>query len=118
MAPLRASLEVFREAGMAALRRKSIALTAYLEALIAEQLPHVLRNITPSAAAERGCQLSLQVRAGREQGRALFEYLVREGVIGDWREPDVIRLSPAPLYNRFSDCHAAVAHIKRWSELA
>ncbi len=118
MAPLRASLEVFREAGMAALRRKSIALTAYLEALIAEQLPHVLRNITPSAAAERGCQLSLQVRAGREQGRALFEYLVREGVIGDWREPDVIRLSPTPLYNRFSDCHAAVAHIKRWSELA
>lgn len=118
MAPLRASLEVFREAGMAQLRQKSIALTAYLEALIAEQLPNVLRNITPSIAAERGCQLSLQVRAGREQGRALFEYLMRNGVIGDWREPDVIRLSPTPLYNRFSDCHAAVAHIKHWAGLA
>jgi kynureninase len=116
MAPLRASLEIFREAGMARLRRKSIALTGYLESLIADQLPDILRNITPGNPAQRGCQLSLQVRAGREQGRSLFDYLTRHGVIGDWREPDVIRLSPTPLYNRFSDCHHAVRLIKQWAE--
>ncbi|MEY2867596.1 MAG: hypothetical protein RIQ43_1622, partial [Pseudomonadota bacterium] len=64
---------------------------------------------------QRGCQLSLQVRAGRDGGRRLFEHLMRSGVVGDWREPDVIRLSPTPLYNRFSDCLGAVRSIKQWA---
>lgn len=115
MAPMRASLEIFHEAGMPALRRKSLALTAYLEALIRQELGDVLRSVTPDDPEQRGCQLSLQVRAGRDAGRRLFEHLMQSGVIGDWREPDVIRLSPTPLYNRFSDCLGAVRHIKQWA---
>ncbi len=115
MAPMRASLEIFHEAGMPALRRKSLALTAYLEALIRQELDDVLRSVTPVDPEQRGCQLSLQVRAGRDAGRRLFEHLMKSGVIGDWREPDVIRLSPTPLYNRFSDCLGAVRCIKQWA---
>ena len=118
MAPLRASLEIFHEAGLPALRRKSLALTAYLEALIRQELGDVLRSVTPGDPEQRGCQLSLQVRAGRDAGRRLFEYLMQSGVIGDWREPDVIRLSPTPLYNRFSDCLGAVRSIKQWAASA
>lgn len=116
MAPLRASLEIFQQAGMEALRRKSQALTGYLAALIAQELSGVIRNVTPADPARRGCQLSLQVLAGREAGRALFEHLTAEGVVGDWREPDVIRLSPTPLYNRFGDCYHAVRVIKQWAD--
>jgi kynureninase len=116
MAPMRASLEIFHEAGMPALRRKSLALTAYLEALIRQELGDVLRSVTPDDPEQRGCQLSLQVRAGRDAGKQLFEHLMQSGVIGDWREPDVIRLSPTPLYNRFSDCLGAVRCIKQWAE--
>lgn len=114
MAPLRASLEIFREAGITALRRKSVALTAYLETLIHTELPDVLRVLTPGDPSRRGCQLSLQVRAGRAAGRALFEHLMANGVVGDWREPDVIRLSPTPLYNRYRDCLDAVRIIRQW----
>lgn len=115
MAPLRASLEIFHEAGLPALRRKSLALTGYLEALIRQELGDVLHSVTPGDPEQRGCQLSLQVRAGRDAGRRLFEHLMQSGVIGDWREPDVIRLSPTPLYNRFSDCLGAVRCIKQWA---
>ena len=118
MAPMRASLEIFHEAGLPALRRKSLALTAYLEALILQELGDVLRSVTPGDPDQRGCQLSLQVRAGRDAGRRLFEHLMQAGVIGDWREPDVIRLSPTPLYNRFSDCLGAVRSIKQWAASA
>ena len=118
MAPLRASLEIFHEAGLPALRKKSIALTGYLEALIRQELDDVLRSVTPHDPDQRGCQLSLQVRAGRDAGRSLFGHLMQQGVIGDWREPDVIRLSPTPLYNRFSDCLGAVRCIKQWAESA
>ena len=116
MAPLRASLDIFQQAGMDALRRKSKALTGYLAALIAQELAGVVRNVTPTDPECRGCQLSLQVLAGREAGRALFEHLMAEGVVGDWREPDVIRLSPTPLYNRFGDCYHAVRVIKQWAD--
>lgn len=117
MAPLRASLELFQRAGLANLRRKSVQLTAYLEALIEQELHSVLRSVTPKPAEQRGCQLSLQVLHGREQGRELFDYLMANHIIGDWREPDVIRLSPTPLYNRFSDCYHAVKAIKQWAQL-
>ena len=117
MAPLRASLEILHAAGLPNLRAKSIQLSAYLEALIEQELSLVIRSITPKDPEQRGCQLSLQVLAGREQGRALFEHLMANNIIGDWREPDVIRLSPTPLYNRFSDCYHAVQCIKQWAKL-
>lgn len=118
MAPLRASLEIFHAAGFNQLREKSIQLTAYLETLIQQELSAVLRSVTPKNASQRGCQLSLQVLAGREQGRSLFEYLMANNVIADWREPDVIRLSPTPLYNRYMDCFQAVQCMKNWASLS
>ena len=103
MAALRASLQVFQEAGgMAPLRQKSLLLTAYLQYLLQQRLdPKALRIITPEDPEQRGCQLSLQNLDG--QGPARFQRLTQAGVISDWREPDVIRLAPVPLYNRFTD---------------
>jgi len=103
LAPLRASLDLFARAGMPALRAKSERLTGYLEALIDARLRDVLQVVTPRDPAQRGCQLSLRVAGGRERGRALFEFLGAQGIVGDWREPDVIRISPAPLYNTHAD---------------
>ena len=77
----------------------------------------MIRSVTPKAPEQRGCQMSLQVLAGREQGRSLFAHLNAHGIIGDWREPDVIRLSPTPLYNRFSDCFLVTSSIKQWAGL-
>jgi kynureninase len=114
LAPLRVSLEIFQRAGMAALREKSIGITGYLEALIREQLEDSLQIVTPIEPERRGCQLSLRVVGGRAQGRALFEYLMAQGIVGDWREPDVIRISPAPLYNRYSDALGFVRAVVRW----
>ena len=116
LAPLRVSLEVFHQAGMQNLRNKSIKLTAYLETLIREQLTNTLSIVTPGNPDERGCQLSLRVNAGREQGRALFEALSTQGIIGDWREPDVIRISPAPLYNNYSDVLRFANAVKLWQD--
>ncbi|WP_115048984.1 kynureninase [Xanthomonas arboricola] len=115
LAPLRASLQLFDQAGMAALRAKSEQLTGHLEQLIHARVPQVLQIVTPSAPAQRGCQLSLRVAGGRAQGRSLFEYLQSVGVLGDWREPDVIRIAPVPLYNRFCDLHQLVEHVETWA---
>ncbi|MFC4528249.1 kynureninase [Dyella halodurans] len=115
LAPLRVSLEIFRRAGMPRLREKSLRLTGYLEWLVHTQLSHVLEVVTPADPERRGAQLSIRVLGGRERGRALFEYLMEHGIIGDWREPDVIRISPAPLYNRFADCWAFVEAVKAWA---
>jgi kynureninase len=104
MAPLRASLELFEAAGMDRLRRKSLALTGLLERLIAQDARHVFEILTPSEPERRGCQLSLRVRAGPKAGRQLYQRLLEAGVVTDWREPDVIRVAPVPLYNRFEDC--------------
>ncbi len=108
MAPLRASLAQFDAVGIDALVDKSRKLTAYLEALIDARLGAAVEILTPREPARRGAQLSLRARGGREAGRALFEQFSAAGVIGDWREPDVIRLAPAPLYNSFGDCWQAV----------
>jgi kynureninase len=94
---------------------KSRQLTGYLEWLVQTQLADVLQVVTPADTARRGAQLSIRVIAGREKGRALFEYLMAHGIIGDWREPDVIRISPAPLYNRFADCLAFAEAVREWS---
>ena len=114
LAPLRVSLQIFRRAGIAALREKSLQLTGYLEWLVQTQLADVLQVVTPAEPERRGAQLSIRVIAGREQGRALFEHLMNHGIIGDWREPDVIRISPAPLYNRFADCLAFAEAVGHW----
>ncbi len=114
LAPLLASLQVFHDAGMSRLREKSIALTGYLESLITAKLSDTLEIVTPTDTAQRGCQLSLRVLGGREHGRALFDHLTERGIIGDWREPDVIRISPVPLYNRFVDVWMLVDAIKAW----
>ena len=114
LAPLRISLEIFQRAGMAALREKSIRLTGYLESLILQRLAGVIDIVTPRDPAQRGCQLSLRVIGGRERGRALFQYLSEAGIIGDWREPDVIRISPAPLYNRYADVLRFVRAVEAW----
>ncbi len=115
LAPLRVSLEIFRRAGMDRLRGKSLQLTGYLEYLVQTELADLLEVITPADPARRGAQLSIRVAGGRERGRALFEYLMAHGIIGDWREPDVIRISPAPLYNRFADCLAFAGAVRAWS---
>ncbi len=116
LAPLRVSLELFAEAGMDRLRAKSEQLTGHLEALITQRVADVLQVVTPADPARRGCQLSLRVQGGRERGRALFEFLESRGVIGDWREPDVIRISPVPLYNRFTDLHRFVDAVESWRD--
>jgi kynureninase len=113
LAPLRVSLEVFHRAGVARLREKSLALTGYLDRLIRERLAHVVEIVTPQA---RGCQLSLRVKGPRDAGRALFEHLCANGIIGDWREPDTIRVAPTPLYNRFIDCLRFVSAVAQWAQ--
>ncbi|KAF1710587.1 kynureninase [Pseudoxanthomonas kalamensis DSM 18571] len=114
LAPLRASLELFDRATLPALRRKSLQLTGFLEALIEKRLADVLEIVTPADPDQRGCQLSLQVVGGRERGRELFDYLVSVGTIGDWREPDVIRISPCPLYNRYMDVYHFIEEVEAW----
>jgi kynureninase len=114
LAPLRVSLDLFHRAGMTRLRAKSEKLTAYLETLIHERLADTLQIVTPSDPAQRGCQLSLRVAGGRERGRALFEHLESIGIVGDWREPDVIRISPVPLYNRYTDVLGFVRAVEAW----
>jgi kynureninase len=114
LAPLRVSLEIFRRAGMSALCEKSARLTGYLEWLVHTQLADVLEVVTPADLARRGAQLSIRVRAGRTHGRALFDYLMAHGIIGDWREPDVIRVAPVPLYNRYTDCLAFTEAVRDW----
>lgn len=115
MAPLRVSLAEFERAGMDRLREKSIRLTGYLSDLVAAELGDVLEIVTPLEETRRGCQLSLRVRSGHEHGRDLFRYLENHGVITDWREPDIIRVAPVPLYNRFEDCWGFVDHVLRWT---
>ncbi len=109
-----ASVALFDQAGgMSALRAKSEQLTGYLEFLIHSLgLPKTkLEIITPQNPAERGCQLSLLVH---ERGRELFDFLAAQGVMADWREPNVIRLSPVPLYNSFEDVRRAGAAISQF----
>ena len=105
MASLLASLEVFEEAGgVKALREKSELLTGYMEFLIQKVNSHLgseqFKIITPKEPSQRGCQLSI---IAASDGKATFDYLTKNGVIADWREPDVIRIAPVPLYNGFEE---------------
>lgn len=110
MAALKASLDVFEDAGFDLLLKKSESLTAYLEFIIEEiNREHVLSGeeepisiITPSDSSNRGCQLSLIIG---KNGKQMFEKLTGHGIITDWREPNVIRVAPVPLYNSFTDVY-------------
>ncbi len=100
MAAVWASLKLFDEVGMDRLRKKAITLTAYLEYLVNSLGNDVINIITPSDPAQRGSQLSIQViRANKE----IFNQITEDGVIADWREPDVIRVAPVPMYNSYED---------------
>lgn len=105
LAPYLASVEMFAEAGMDALIAKRDVLTAYLEYILEQvdaQTTGEFEIITPENPEERACQLSVFLHG---QGRPLFDYLMKNGVITDWREPNVIRLAPAPFYCSFEDMY-------------
>jgi kynureninase len=93
-----ASLEIFEEAGMDRLREKSLKLSGYLLHLLEEL--EFIKVITPKTDQDRGCQVSMYVE---ENGKKIFDYLQSKGVIADWREPNVIRIAPVPLYNTFEE---------------
>ncbi len=114
LAPLRASLDQFDRATMPVLRAKSELLTGYLERLIDADLRDVLQVVTPRDMTQRGCQLSIRVIGGRARGRDLFDFLATRGVLGDWREPDVIRISPVPLYNTHADVLRFARTVREW----
>ncbi|MGC1729496.1 MAG: hypothetical protein WA747_08930, partial [Steroidobacteraceae bacterium] len=97
-----ASLALFVEARVDRLRAKSVALTGFMDTLVRPLEPEV-RIITPAAAAERGCQLSLRIAGGAARGRRVFDALRQRGIVGDWRSPDIIRVAAVPLYNRFEE---------------
>ncbi|MFL2622957.1 MAG: kynureninase [Flavobacteriaceae bacterium] len=110
MAAIKASLDLFNEVGMDALRQKSVQLTAYLEYLI-NNLDHPdIEIISPRDPAQRGCQLSIRVK---NADQTLHKRLTENHVITDWREPGVIRCAPVPLYNSFEDIFGMVAILKK-----
>ncbi|MBD3583218.1 kynureninase [Flavobacterium selenitireducens] len=105
LAPYLASVEMFDEVGMDALIEKRDRITSYLEFVLSEIQREVNGNfeiITPTNPSERACQLSVYLHG---EGRNLFDYLMKAGVITDWREPNVIRLAPVPLYCSFEDMY-------------
>ncbi|MCC7462172.1 MAG: kynureninase [Gammaproteobacteria bacterium] len=110
-APLGVALALFAEVGMAALRVKSQRLTGWLEFLLRRHCAGHVEIITP---AERGCQLSLRVRPA-ERARAVYAALAPRGIVADWREPDVIRMAPVPLYNGYEDVWRAAQALVRAS---
>ncbi|WP_111682492.1 kynureninase [Winogradskyella tangerina] len=109
MAAIRASLDIFNEVGMEKLIAKSKKLTGYFEFLLKQLGEDVVRIITPQNPDERGCQLSIQVL---DADKTVFNKLTDTGVISDWREPDVIRCAPVPLYNSFEDVYHMVEKLK------
>jgi kynureninase len=111
MAAVNASLDLFEEVGMHKLREKSIKLTGYFEFLINEIPTDALKIITPKNPEERGCQLSIQLK---NADKSLHKKLTKNNIITDWREPDVIRCAPVPLYNSFEDVYRMVEGLKKF----
>jgi len=100
LAALRASMDIFHEAGMERLRAKSASLTGYLEFLLRQNASASFSIVTPHEEERRGAQISIRIP---RKGRALCETLAQEGIVGDWREPDTFRVAPVPLYNSYRD---------------
>ena len=110
MAAIRASLDLFEAAGFKNIIKKSKSLTGFLEFLINELNDDRINIITPENPEERGCQLSIQVKSANKN---LHTQLTKNDVISDWREPDVIRVAPAPLYNSYQDVFEFVQRLKK-----
>lgn len=114
LAAIRASMEIFQQCGgVAALREKSIQLTIYFEALLKELIGDRVNIITPRDPARRGCQLSIEIALDGVAGKTVHEKLEAAGTATDWREPNVIRAAPVPLYNSFADVHRFVSTLKQ-----
>lgn len=105
LAALRASMDIFDEASMGKLRAKSILLTGYLEFLLDQYPNKNFSVITPRDPAQRGAQLSIRMQ---QPGPKICDSLLARSVICDWREPDILRVAPAPLYNSFLEVHRFV----------
>jgi kynureninase len=105
LAPLRASMEIFSEVGMERLRTKSVTLTGYLEFLLRQPKSDRFSVITPCDPVRRGAQLSIRLSS---HGRDICDKLAENGVIGDWREPNIFRVAPVPLYNSYTDVYLFV----------
>ncbi len=112
-APLLASLPLFDAAGLPALRAKSIRMTGYLESLLRAQLADSVTILTPADPEARGCQLSLRLKRTPSEAHKVFDALAAAGFTGDWREPDVIRVAPVPLYNTFVEVWEFAAALGR-----
>lgn len=109
LAALRASLDIFMEVGMQKLKEKSRKLTSYLEFMVKSIGEDKIEIITPDDENQRGCQLSIRVK---DADKNLFKELTNKHVIADWREPDVIRVAPVPLYNSYMDCYKFATILK------
>jgi kynureninase len=105
LATLRASLEIFAAAGMQPLREKSESLTGYLEFLLDQHASGDFTVLTPREPDRRGAQLSIRIHHG---GRSICDRLIGHGAVCDWREPDILRVAPVPLYNTYGDVHRFV----------
>lgn len=101
LAPVIASLQLFQRTGIDRLHDKSRKLTGYLRWLIHQRFPGRIEILTPEDA--QGCQLSLVIADDAIDARSLFDRLCELNVTGDWRNPNVIRVAPAPMYNSFAD---------------
>jgi kynureninase len=109
MAAHRASLDIFDELSMTDLANKSFELTNYAEFLLRKLTQLKFDIITPDNPLERGCQLSLLFKS---RGKEVFDHLQKNGVVADWREPNVIRIAPVPLYNSFQDVYTLYEILK------
>jgi kynureninase len=111
----KASLDIFAAAGIDRLREKSLLLTGYLEFILdtVNRDKNLFRIITPRTPRDRGCQISALTDSN---GKALFDYLSAHGVICDWREPNVIRFAPVPLYNSFQDIWHLGQLLNQWTK--
>jgi kynureninase len=105
MAAIKASLDIFEKVGMDVLVKKSKKLTGFFEYLVNEIASDTIEIITPTNPNERGCQLSLQVK---NADKNLHKKLTENNIITDWREPDVIRCAPVPMYTSFEDVYHMV----------
>ena len=113
LAAILASLQVFEDAGgMGPLREKSLKLTGYFESLLKEELGDRVNIITPQLPDQRGAQLSIEIATGDIAGKEIHQKLEEAGTDTDWREPNVIRAAPVPLYNSFEDVHRFVMALK------
>ena len=113
LAPLEASLAIFDQARLSRLRQKSEMLTAYLQYLLENKLAAHIKILTPNRKAERGCQLSVKLKVSSKKATEIGQNLRHAGVVADWRQTDILRLAPSPLYNRFHEVFQTVRALER-----